>query len=511
MIVLALASLLSVTASQDTIRMTLDDALERARRTNPGFIRETLNSDNDYLSWLGARADRYLPEVGVRLTTPEYISALRRVSGPDGSDRFVPTLRRTVEGEIEITQPLPTGGTFSISGTLTSLNQPNEDADERFSGATFLGFQISQDFFGINNRHRGYRLAREDYVRSQTQFLEEERELATDVITEYYDLVQAIKEAQIDSLLFVRDSIRSAGARPANTAGMTDADRLVDSLRFRLASLRSASSRTQSRQELERQRASFNEMFGLPLNTIIVPDTVVRFERTVVNAQEGLAYARANRLDLKLAELSVDNRRAGLRDARKTSPITVELESTIGFDGSSETFSMRSALRDALAAQERSTSIQLSVSIPLFDRFEERYEVAEARNDLRSAELSLEEQLRELESEVHLAAQNVMNAITQAELAETQYQITSQTLRIQTDRFARGEVQSAEFLIDQADAREAEVELLEAQVEVLLANEEWKRVIGEPPFRTASPPPSPPGSMRRFSPASLLRSVKPRR
>jgi outer membrane protein TolC len=194
----------------------------------------------------------------------------------------------------------------------------------------------------------------------------------------------------------------------------------------------------------------------------------------------------ANRLDLKLSQLSVENRRASLRDAHKTSPITVDLDGTVGFDGSAETSSLRPSLSDALRSQDRSTSIQLSVSIPLFDRFEERYAKAEAANELRMAEISLEEQLREIENEVHLAAEEVADALARLDLAQTRFTITRQTLEIQTERFARSEISLTEFLIDQTEAREAEVDLLEAQVEVLQANEEWKRAIGVPPF-TDSP------------------------
>lgn len=502
MIVLAFAAALTLSAPQDTIRMTLEEALTNARRSSPGFIRETLNRSNDELSWLEARAERFLPEIGLEVTTPEYVSALRRVSNPDGSDRFVKTLRRTLEAELELSQPLPTGGTFSISGTITSLNQPNDDPEERFQGNTFLGFQITQDFFGINNRRRSYRLARESHVRAQTEFLDSERDLANDVIEEYYDLVQAIKEAQIDSVLFVRDSLRSMESRPGAT--------LVDSLKFAREVALSALSRTQSRQELARQRASFNETFGLPRTAVIIPDTVVRFERIEVDEQAGLEFALQNRLDLKLSELSVENRRASLRDARKTSPITVELDGTVGFDGAAEDFTMSPALRAAIREQERSTSIQLRVSVPLFDRFEERYAVREASNDLRMSELSLEEQLRELENEVHLTAEDVANAIALLQLAEANYNITRQTLAIQTTAFAQGEITLSEFLIDQANAREAEVELLEAQVDVLTANEEWKRVIGIPPFSDPAPPPSATGSPNGARPAPRTPGLLPR-
>jgi outer membrane protein TolC len=316
-------------------------------------------------------------------------------------------------------------------------------------------------------------------VRAQTQYLESERDLANEVIEAYYDLVRAIKEAQIDSVLFVRDSVRSAANR-ASAAGQ-QVSRL-DSLKFLLATARSDFDRTQSRQELAQERANFNELLGLGPQTVIIPDTVVRIERLTVDEAEGLAYARANRLDLKLSQLSVENDRAGLRDARKTSPITVELDGTIGFDGNAEDFGMRSALTSAVGSQDRSTNVQLRVSVPIFDRFEERYAVREAANELTLSEISLEEQQRELVNEVHLAAQRVRNALTQLGLADTQFQITRQTLEIQTERFGRGEIPSAEFLIDQADAREAEVDLLEAQVEVLLANEQWKQVLGVPPF-----------------------------
>jgi outer membrane protein TolC len=146
---------------------------------------------------------------------------------------------------------------------------------------------------------------------------------------------------------------------------------------------------------------------------------------------------------------------------------------------------MQQSLNDALYNQERSTNISLRVSVPLFDRFNERHSVQRANNDLLSSEISLAERMRELENEVHLAAEEVANAVAQLALAENQYQITRQTLEIQTTRFSNNEIPSTEFLIDQANAREAEVDLLEAQVDVLLAQESWKRVIGVPPFENS--------------------------
>jgi len=67
----------------------------------------------------------------------------------------------------------------------------------------------------------------------------------------------------------------------------------------------------------------------------------------------------------------------------------------------------------------------------------------------------------------------VANASLQLDLAEKQSLITRRTLEIQTARYALNEITSVELLIDQANQRQAEIGLLQAQVELLTANEEW--------------------------------------
>ena len=120
------------------------------------------------------------------------------------------------------------------------------------------------------------------------------------------------------------------------------------------------------------------------------------------------------------------------------------------------------------------------MSIPLFDRFSERNAIARARNELASAEANLEDERRQIENEVLLAAERVTNAVEQLSLAERTVDLTRRTLEIQSTRYQRGAITSAELLQDQASYREAEIELLEVQIEFLSAAEEWRRAIGVP-------------------------------
>ena len=465
-----------VLVSQDTVRLTFPQALDHARTNNPDFVRERLQHDNAVISLSSARANRYLPRLSLEFTTPEYVSAIRRYVDSEGNDRFSFTERRALESELELYQPLPTGGSLRVTGTVTGINQPRADAFERFSGRTFLGFQLEQQVFGINQSIRSYRLARESFARAEAAFADEERELAEDVLDAYFGLVQARKQAEIDSVLSVRDSVRNlvASARPSQEVTSE-----VDSLKFELEAARSAFNRTRSTQNLLRARTQLNEVLALPSSTVVLADTAITIERIVPDIAAGLAAAYANRQDLRLAQLNVENRRAGLRDAHRTSPVTLYINTTMGFDGSSAAENAGRALRDAFGEQNRSNTINLGVDVPLFDRFQERNAVARARNDLRSAEIGLEDQRRQLEGEVTNSAERVNNAATELDLAEKQFQLTRRTLEIQTRRFAAGAITSVEFLIDQASAREAEIGLLSAKLSMLKALEDWKRAIGE--------------------------------
>jgi outer membrane protein TolC len=474
---LPIVAMFAAIVTQDTIRLSFPQALERARQTNPSFVNERLNYENAIIELASAKAERYYPELAIDFIVPEYVSAIRRAEDDEGITTFPRTRRQTVKAVLELEQPLPTGGVLSVTSSFEGIGRPTaEKAEERFIGASLVGIQLEQQLFGINRSVQQYRLAKEDFARSAAEFADEERNLAQDVMEAYFDLVQALKQAQIDSVLYVRDSIRNAGAGDRRVRQLTSE---VDSLKFEIEATRSALNLTQSDDDLSEARSELNEVLALPAETVVIPDSVIVVERIAPNPTAGLAAARANRQDLRLAQLGVENRQAGLRDAHRTSPITVFINSELGFDGSATAARARDAYRNAFTSQDRSRSIELGVRVPLFDRFNERHAVAEARNDLRGAEIDLEDQQRQLENEVRDAARGLNNAGRRLDLAEHRASLTSRTLAIQSRRYAATEITLVEFLLDQTAAREAEIGLLEAQVNMLTATEEWRRAIGE--------------------------------
>ena len=477
MVSLLTALALAVTApAQDTVRLTFAEAMERARASNPDFVQQKIQRDNAEISMASARASRYYPRLDMDFTVPSYSSELVTVRREDGSEIFVPVESRSVAMGLSLSQPLPTGGRLEINGNLRALNQPLLEEDRQFSGVTELGIRLDQDLFGINRSIRDYRLARESYARSQAQFADRQRSLSRNVLSAYLGLVQARKQAELDSVLAVQDAQRLESVRTrASEEQMSE----VDSLKFELERVRAAGSRSSAGQGLAQAQARLNEVLAFPVSTVIIPDTAIRVEPFIPDVAAGMAQALANRQDLRLAEMSVENRRLQLRDAHRTSPITLSIEMDLGFNGSSRSDGLSQALSDAIGRQDRARSVDLGVSVPIFDRFSERHAVARARNELASAEANLEDERRQIENEVLLSAERVTNAVEQLSLAERTVDLTRRTLEIQSTRYQRGAITSAELLQDQASYRSAEIDLLEAQIDFLSAAEEWRRAIGE--------------------------------
>lgn len=474
--VLMLLALATQGQAPDTLRLSFPEAFELAQEGNPGYVQQRLQAANADISLSSSRAARYYPRLDLDLTTPSYVSNLTTVRLADGSDIFVPVEKRTVAARMSLSQPLPTGGRLSIDGDLTALNQPLLAENARYTGITSLGIRLDQEFFGINRSVRDYRLAREAYARSRANFANQQRSLARNVVSAYYGLVQARKQAELDSVLAERDAERFAQMRQRAASGRLSE---VDSLKFELEAVRSSMTRTRSSQGLTRARQALNEVLALPVSTVVVPDTTIRVTPFVPDIAAGIATALQNRQDLRLAEMSVENRRAGLRDAHRTSPTTVSLSSNLGFNGSHRADLLERALSQAIERQDRARTINLRVSLPIFDRFDERNNVARARNDLASAQANLASERRQIESEVRQAGERVANAASQLELAQRSVSLTRRALEVQNGRFQQGEITSAELLIDQAAYRQAEISLIQAQIDFLTLAEDWKRALGE--------------------------------
>ena len=156
------------------------------------------------------------------------------------------------------------------------------------------------------------------------------------------------------------------------------------------------------------------------------------------------------RSDLAARSLTIDAAEQGIRVARSSVFPSVNL--TAGFGSSYSTIRPMS-FQDQFFDTNRSGSIGLSLSFPIFDRLTTRNNVQQARVDLANAELAFENTRQGTAVQVRQAYLDYLTVEKRVEVANTQLRAADQALEAEQERYNLG----AATLVELSQARVAQV------------------------------------------------------
>ena len=208
---------------------------------------------------------------------------------------------------------------------------------------------------------------------------------------------------------------------------------------------------------------------------------------------ELLVAARASRADRRAQELSIAAAEASLGSARSSGRPSIDVSASIGTGYSSlqsrltgQTSDIPVTLPDGTPilvggqpftfpgdrtveatpifnqfADNRSGSIGVTLSVPLFDRYQTRRAVVEAEIRAQDARITLDQIDRQLASEVQQAVVEAMTARARLDAAEVQVAAASEALRVERDRYRLGagtlyDVAAAETRLSEAQSSRAQ-------------------------------------------------------
>lgn len=122
---------LSLPAQTDTIRISLADAIARARSHSVDASAALNELRSAYWQYRTYRAE-LLPEISFKGTIPAYSKRYSSYQESDGSYRFVPNDNLQLSGELSLSQRIWfTGGTLSLRSSLDYMRQLSGDKYNR--------------------------------------------------------------------------------------------------------------------------------------------------------------------------------------------------------------------------------------------------------------------------------------------------------------------------------------------------------------------------------------------
>lgn len=177
----------------------------------------------------------------------------------------------------------------------------------------------------------------------------------------------------------------------------------------------------------------------------------LELETTDFRPGQLLREAFQQRSDLEARALNIRAAEQGIRAARSTYWPSVNLSGGVG---SSYSNLRLLSFQDQFFDSNRSGSLGLSLSFPIFDRFNTRNNVQQARVEYNNSQLALEDTRQDIAVQVRQAYLDYLTAEKQLDVTEKQLQAANQALEAEQERYNLG----AATLVELSQARAAQVQ-----------------------------------------------------
>jgi len=466
--------------------LSLQRAIEYAlqRSFNVKFLGLSLEAARQNLI---ARKGNFKTNAVLNFDTPNLSEQLQEIKSsiPGGLSTYGTSGTLRFSGTLDVNQPLPTNGVFTLFSQLyqqeVSAFDPDlggKAKDRRFY--TSIGLRLSQPLFTINTLKLGYEEANLNYERASGQIRRNELDVIYNVTQAFYDLYRATRGLEI-----AREEVKqqeetynlaskkfSAGLIPEVEALQTEVD-LAQS-RNRVYSAESA---------LNRQEDIFKQTAGMPLAEKIAVQTQVEFKPFAIDLDKAIAHGLANRSEIREQAIARRLQEIELKRTDARSEFKAELSASYDLAGiSDETLPLgtgtqelfRSSWSD-LRNRPKNRGVLFSMTMPLWDSGVNGADVASAKARLDQSTLSLDNERITVEREIKDVVARVREAENRLGVLEKSQKLAERSYEISLARFDNGDVTAQELALDRNRLTQARSAYLDAYIDYQTAVADLKR------------------------------------
>lgn len=192
---------------------------------------------------------------------------------------------------------------------------------------------------------------------------------------------------------------------------------------------------------------TLKDLMFWPVDESLVIDTLFAFSSSESSLQPALEYATQYLPSVRLAKASVDNARYQLHTAKWRFAPSLSLN--MGWSTRYYTYpDVADYEPDPFRSQFKNNGgeyLQLSLSVPVFNRLSNVLNVKKRSNAYAQASLEYEQTLRQVEAEVRRAAQDKQAALAAYRQAEKRAALQEEAYRLNKKKFQQGLVSPLDF------------------------------------------------------------------
>ena len=462
--------------------LTYQDAIGIALKES--YTIKSFEQNKEAMEWAYLfRKAAFKPRIDIGAFAPSWYESVIPVQQADGLPVYNSFGSRQMGGELAFTYNLPTGGNLALSSELYRDNLSTSLASQNYNTLTTnkaysrLAVSFNQPVFTKNEKKENLDEAKYYYDRSTNRFTRGQMDIIYEVTRGFYALYRATREVEIteEKLTNAEEAYRIAEIKAQN-GRIPEVDVLIT----RVDLARSQAFVSESKNNLEREKDSFKQLIGLPLDEEIQILTDLQYESFAVDMDRAIQSALKTRLELNEAKLDIELQKIQLDRAERYSELKGNISafydvtglSTIESNSSTDLFESSFA---NFIDRRPNRGVTFSISYPIADWG--RGSALEQREKalLNDQELHLENTRKEIIREVRDVVRSVEEAKNRLSIHEQNQQVSEMTYEISRKRFENGDINSQELALEQERLAESQIAYLDAFITYQLQVADLKR------------------------------------
>lgn len=463
-VIITLAILLFISteiSAQQSVRMTLEEAIAKAKDNSPDALVAKTKLRNSYWQYRTYRAD-YFPLLTGNAVLPDLNRSFTQIILPDGTDAFVSRSVVSTSANLNINQRIGlTGGSiFATTGLqridlLSPQTQFQRDNPTSFL-TTPINIGLTQPVFGFNNLRWQKRIEPVRFQIARRQYTEDVENISLRTIDLYFDLLSAqtsliiakTNQANNDTLYKISQGRYNLGKIAENDLLQIQLNLLNANLSVQEAEISYQSASTRLKSFLG---VNINETLALEipseLDTLDV-DLSLAWQQAQNNSVRALGYERS------LLEAGRD-----VAQAEGNNGFRGDLYAAYGLNKRAY------QLENALDRPEDQEQVRFGITFPIVDwgRSKAAIEVAKAQQTLTQANIKREK--IDFEQEIYQRVMRFNLQKKQVEIATKANEVAQRRYFIAKQRYLLGKILITDINIAQTErdaAQRAYIETLRA-------------------------------------------------
>ena len=416
--------------AQDTLRLTLDEAVALARQQSPQAVAARHQYRASYWNWRSFKAD-YLPSLTFS-SNSRLNRSISPVTMPDGSDSFVQRNQLLNDGVLTVNQNIaPLGGSIYVQTGLQRLDIFSDNQISYQSTPVVVGY--AQNLFGYNYLKWNKRIEPIRYSYSRKLYAETLELVSSGAATRFFQLATAQSNWQSADYNYANADTLYQYARGRYEIGTITENEM---LQLEINYLTEQTNRLNARIEMDDRILNLRSFLGITSNVEIVAVVSPKVPEFTVPVSEALEMAHDNSPDMELFYLQKLQSESVVAQANASRGFKADLYVQFGLSQTDTHF--RNLYTDPLNSQ----LVSLGIRVPILDwgvgrgRVEVaksnlekvKVDIAQARTDFDANVIKLVKQFNLQADKVDIAHRTTSRALRRNEVAYRLYLLGKSTL-----------------------------------------------------------------------------------